>query len=279
MSSINLSWDADGTIDSYTIYRSESSINIESLPAPLIENVTDKTYSDTTFVTGATYYYRIASVRNSVSKFSVDFLTWAVDGFLAQSNFVLDMTDNAGVLWNAYGSATISSGCLSLPTAGAYLHTSSFDFSAVLASSADFTLRFFSKVTTVAGANVLFSERVADSVYSGVQAYLAGGVFAFKAVSTAGTVFNLYYTPVAGTAGNEYEFSLERKGSTYYLYVDGALVDSTVSSTPYYDILCDFYLGRSAVDDRYDLNGEVRYFQLINGTAVGNGELTTPRIL
>lgn len=80
MSSVNLSWDADGTIDFYTIYRSESPMSVESLPAPLAENVLDKTYSDITVVDGITYYYRVASVRGGVAKVSDEVMVKAQAG-------------------------------------------------------------------------------------------------------------------------------------------------------------------------------------------------------
>ena len=36
MKKINLKWDADGIIDSYSVYRSETRINSNSLPVPLV---------------------------------------------------------------------------------------------------------------------------------------------------------------------------------------------------------------------------------------------------
>ena len=43
MKKINLKWDADGAIESYSVYRSESRINLNSLPVPLVIGLKEKT--------------------------------------------------------------------------------------------------------------------------------------------------------------------------------------------------------------------------------------------
>ena len=70
MSSVNLTWDAAGQIDSYKVYRSTSPMNPSGLPAPLAIGITAKSYSDTTAVTGTPYYYRVASVKSGIEKIS-----------------------------------------------------------------------------------------------------------------------------------------------------------------------------------------------------------------
>jgi len=74
MSSVNLTWDADGNIDSYNIYRSTSPMNIASLPAPLATGITTKSYSDTTVAVDNLYYYRVSSIKNSIEKVSNEFI-------------------------------------------------------------------------------------------------------------------------------------------------------------------------------------------------------------
>lgn len=74
MSSVNLTWEADGNIDSYNIYRSTSPMNIASLPAPLATGITTKSYSDTTVAVDNLYYYRVGSIKNSIEKVSNEFV-------------------------------------------------------------------------------------------------------------------------------------------------------------------------------------------------------------
>ena len=70
MSSINLTWSADGQIDSYSIYRSEYFIDAANLPTAFAAGITSKSYSDATVIQGKTYCYRAESVKNSVKKIS-----------------------------------------------------------------------------------------------------------------------------------------------------------------------------------------------------------------
>lgn len=94
MSSVNLTWAADGNIDSYNIYRSTSPMNIASLPAPLATGITTKSYSDTTAANGTKYYYRVASVAGSTNKISSEISVSTV------TNPVLSLfTNNEKGLW------------------------------------------------------------------------------------------------------------------------------------------------------------------------------------
>lgn len=72
MSFISLAWDATGAIDSYSIYRSTSPININNLPVPIATGITGKTYNDATITNGSTYYYRVASLSAGEMKLSAE---------------------------------------------------------------------------------------------------------------------------------------------------------------------------------------------------------------
>lgn len=71
MSVINLSWDSDGIIDDYAIYRSNAPFNESTLPAPLAIGVTSKSYADFSVVDGLKYYYMVSSNKNGISKYSL----------------------------------------------------------------------------------------------------------------------------------------------------------------------------------------------------------------
>lgn len=89
MPKITLTWDADGTIDSYSIYRSEQPIDINNLPTPLIENVTQKSFIDESIAENTDYYYRVASVQASSIKVSEQI-------FVEHIQFLLNATVYAG---------------------------------------------------------------------------------------------------------------------------------------------------------------------------------------
>lgn len=70
MSSVNLKWDADGVIDYYSVYRSESVIDVNNLPEPIATNILVKNYSDTTVEAGKNYHYIVSSTLSSSTKLS-----------------------------------------------------------------------------------------------------------------------------------------------------------------------------------------------------------------
>ena len=75
MKDINLTWKADGIIDSYTIYRSEDeSIDVNNLPPPLIAGVTVKGYTDNYVGDATSLHYRVASVKGDRSKISEEYV-------------------------------------------------------------------------------------------------------------------------------------------------------------------------------------------------------------
>lgn len=71
MSVINLSWDSDGIVDDYTIYRSNIPFDESTLPAPLATGVASKSYTDISVVDGLKYYYMVSSNKNGISKYSL----------------------------------------------------------------------------------------------------------------------------------------------------------------------------------------------------------------
>lgn len=89
MPKITLTWDADGVIDSYSIYRSEQPIDVNDLPTPIAENITQKTFIDESIIEDTDYYYRVASVQASSIKISEQI-------FVEHIQFLLNATINAG---------------------------------------------------------------------------------------------------------------------------------------------------------------------------------------
>lgn len=71
MSSVTLEWQQSGIYESFNIYRALSSIDVESLPAP-IASTTEKSYIDLAIEEDKTYYYRVASVRGGEMMISAE---------------------------------------------------------------------------------------------------------------------------------------------------------------------------------------------------------------
>lgn len=73
MSRIFVTWDQNSNYDSFDIYRSTSPIDQNSLPTPLASGITNTYYSDTTVVSGQTYFYRIKTNLGVSSVISDEF--------------------------------------------------------------------------------------------------------------------------------------------------------------------------------------------------------------
>ncbi len=63
MAGVRLEFAQFGDFDSFSVYRSESPINVMALPTPIITGLKTMYASDSTVVEGAGYYYRVAAIR------------------------------------------------------------------------------------------------------------------------------------------------------------------------------------------------------------------------
>lgn len=54
----------------YNVYRSSTPMNVGSMPSPIVTNLTNKSYSDSTVTSGITYYYRIGAIKYGVERIS-----------------------------------------------------------------------------------------------------------------------------------------------------------------------------------------------------------------
>lgn len=84
MAAINLSWKQKGLADSFNIYRSTSTIDINNLPTP-IANVTIKSYSDSGLESGPAYYYRVESIRNNERAISDELVVYTAQPWTPDS--------------------------------------------------------------------------------------------------------------------------------------------------------------------------------------------------
>ena len=74
MKKINLKWDADGAIESYSVYRSETRINSNSLPVPLVTGLKEKTYEDSYEGSSTRLHYIISSKLGNLEKVSSEII-------------------------------------------------------------------------------------------------------------------------------------------------------------------------------------------------------------
>lgn len=63
MANVKLEWSQATFVESFNIYRSLSTMNTASMPAPLATGITDHYYFDTSITVDETYFYRVGAVR------------------------------------------------------------------------------------------------------------------------------------------------------------------------------------------------------------------------
>ena len=107
MSNITLTWNADGSIESFSVYRAEQTIDTSNLPPPIATGIKDKTYIDNNVVDDKTYFYRVASVKGGQQKISDE-----VSLKTASSSAKLTFVSSANID-NDSGASAVN---LSLPT-------------------------------------------------------------------------------------------------------------------------------------------------------------------
>lgn len=248
MSKIDLTWDADGVPESYTVYRSESSMDINNLPTALATGITDKFYSDETVVDGVNYYYRVASVKGSARKLSSEIDVLAV-GFSAVK--LLIFADGNTIVDSSLDERIINNNGVTLSATVPPKHDEKslyFNGSSYLSTSiyqlgiSDFTLELFLRVTSGSSWSPIFKTsdlELLKRVESNRTTLLLSvkGVNVF--VSDTVYVTNLTWCHVC----------LMRKNGRFFLFVDGVTSGDATSQSSYVLVGTDLII----------LNGFVAY--------------------
>ncbi|MHA3063080.1 LamG-like jellyroll fold domain-containing protein [Acinetobacter sp. ANC 4641] len=247
MSSINLAWSADGNIDSYTIYRSESPIDINNLPVPIASGVTSKSYSDTTVVTGVNYFYRVASISLQASKISneissyaggdlyfssVDLLIFADATNQISTNIVdkssspktISLSGDTKIVKSKFGGmCVLVNQYAKWTTSGAQLLTSDFTIEFWYYSTAGGTAngRILSYATGSSGS--LLINKTSNTAASDLNILINNGSYQ-TLLTTSGS-------PITGTGWQH--ICLMRSAGDFYLFVDGVLKGSSTAYKTY----------------------------------------------
>lgn len=282
MPSLVSNWDLDGFVDEQRYYCSETTIDVNSLPAPKAILAGDaRSYIDTAIELGKTYHVVVGSVKNAVEKLSDEIKVYAFNSnlFAINSDFESNLIDKTGKVWTAHGNASVNNSALVLDGDGDYLTCSASD-NMHFTNSEDVTIRAKIKVSQFKPSNIAVIFSTWNSTTSNgydIRLTLSGIMVVFWNISFYPTFS--YSIPI----GVEFELSIERRNMVWNAYINGEKIGSSVLQSSNYSRVNPslFYLGTGVYEgygtDR-DLNGTIRKFQLIKGLAVGNGEPTTPRI-
>lgn len=284
MAAIRLEFAQFGHFDSFDVIRSTTSIagvaDVD-LPTPIATGLKTMYYVDASVIKGSVYYYKVRVWRGGVDFVSSEIEVYAFDNslFVLRSNFLTDMVDKTGKSWSPSGNIKISGGALLFDGAGDYLMLPGTDDLHFIEGE-DVTIRFKVKLAAFNSANIstIFSTWNPNASNGYGIRLLPNGLQL--------VMWNILFYPTFSYTlplNTEIEISLERKDMQWRLYVDGVQADSAYTQPANYarTLSSYFYLG-SGVYEAYgstrDLNGSIRYFQVIKGLAIGDGGATTKRI-
>lgn len=232
MAGIRLEWAQFGDFDSFDVLRSNSPMDVNSLPSPIVSGLPTMYYVDTTVVEGATYYYRVVAWRDGVSKLSGEIKVKASGGdehwdkVVALLHFDGDFTDETGMPWTASGGATTTSEGAKFGMSGNFpggSHDYIASSSPVNFGDEDFTVECFMQART-ASQGTLATNRDGGEIgwllrleANGAIRFSNIGTSQTSVVSAPGVIAPLVWTHVA----------FAKDGSTGRLFVGGVLVASS----------------------------------------------------
>jgi len=284
MAGIRLEFAQFGDFDSFDVIRSMTSMSGVAdvdLPSPIVTGLTTMYYVDTTVIVGARYYYKIRVWRDGVSVVSNEIQTIALSNMVIFSDFVSNFNDLTGKVWTKYGDAKIEGGALTLDGDGDYL-TTPFSDDYHFNNGEDMTIRYKAKLTGYSSGNVavIFSAYQYQNANLGYDIRISNTYIAVAMWTASNSVVFPYVMPF----NTETEISLERKGMVWRLYVNGVQNGEPITQSSNYTKPFDqvSVLGSGVLSGdglTRDLNGTLRYFQIIKGKALGNGGSTTPTIV
>lgn len=246
MPSFSLSWESDGFIDGHRIYRSTSTIDVNSLPVPIADNLIDKSFVDSAISANTRYYYRVSSFKGVVEKLSEE----VVLGDKFWSNVVLysrlnsnatDLSEklNTPTVGGAvnFQSAKFGNGILCNGTAGSAISYPASNFA--ILENQDFTIEGWVSV----------SQKPTSFYYSafGNWSGNTGICFFVKPSSGFQVSINQGYivTDTQYSINDLMHIAIVRKNGLVSLYVNGQLTGSITHSNAVQGKT--FYLGGNGV--------------------------------
>jgi len=285
MAGIRLEFAQFGDFESFDVIRSTSSMSgiaDVDLPSPIVTGLTTMYYVDTTVAVDAVYYYRVVAWRDGIKSVSEQIKAWATESVVViWSDFTTNLIDDTGKTWTKYGDAKIQGGALTLDGNGDYL-TTPFSNDYHFENGEDVTIRYKVKLTGYSSGNiaVIFSAYQYASADLGYDVRVSTTYTGFVMWTASNHAIFPYVVPL----NTETEISLERKGMVWRLYVNGVQNGSPITQSTNYTKPIDqvSVLGSGTLSNdgsTRDLNGTLRYFQIIKGKALGNGGSTTPTIV
>lgn len=275
--------------ESINYYRSETSLNLGSLPPYNMSiNINEtESFIDSSAIKGKRYYVILSSVNNGIEKYSKEITVYNVFGSRSiwsyfASDFHDDTTD-----WASFNSPTIENSRLKLIRANSQYMESSFSSNYHFNSGEDVTIRCILNIEPFSSDyRVLLTTRRDETYARNWAIYLVpngikliiwdGSIDAIVLDKTWSSIYNF---------NEEFELSLERKDMNWNLYINGSAVESAYTQlnnyTPYVE--SKLTIGSETNVDvianhTRDFDGTICKLQFIKNQALGEGLSNTPLI-
>lgn len=245
MASIKLEWAQFGDFDSFDVLRSDSSIDINALPNPLVTDLKTMSYLDSAITVGSTYYYRVVAWRDGQSKVSSEIQAKALVDSLISLAVVDDHLVDLGKKQTAW---SLSSATLIAPssiefgstTGKALTHDAAF-----FNPNADFKISFDFTVKNFNFGESHIPTNTQDWVYGAFRAISIGGDL-MPSIYQRKIFISLYAqtSPIGSTTiqiGRQYSIKIEKTNNYVSVYLNNNLEISYYVS-PLFSSLSDLMI-------------------------------------
>lgn len=292
MANVKLEWLQATYVESFNIYRSDSSMNTASMPEPLATGILNNYYFDTSITIDETYFYRVGAVRGDQEMISsevevlagapvvndpfwsdVELLIFA-DATSFPSTALVDSSSKARTVAKV-GTPTIVAPSITTPKFDAgsiYLEgvTDPEDAIGVSTSlgigTSDFTLECFVKIPT--SPNSPFYSRLFD--LNSIQVVTNGATYAQMCLQVGGSAQTVFTVGVAN--GDWYHACLMRKAGVLHFFINGVLKWSGANT---YSLTGYAYVGGGGVSNR-SFNAYINSIRLTKAARYSETGFTPP---
>ncbi len=242
MAGIRLEWAQFGDFDSFDVLRSNSPMDVNSLPSPIATNLPTMYHVDTTVVDDATYYYRVVAWRDGVSKVSEEIQLKASSGdphwdkvvsLLHFDDEANPWNDATGKIWEPVGMVELALGkwgnsAVSFAGQSNYLRSPNTD--GVFNLPGQFTFECWFQHTNTGGPY--------RNIFLGGSSGFPGGFAVTVGNKSSITVAEMYgqnVLTVPFTIGDAWYFLAVTRDieNIVRLFIDGVLIAQTVSTSPF----------------------------------------------
>ncbi len=287
MAGIRLEWAQFGDFDSFDVLRSNSPMNVNSLPSPIATNLPTMYYVDTTVVDGASYYYRVVAWRDAVSKVSGEIeviadrdVHWDKVTALLRFNGDLIDASGKGTYTKTSGVTFSSTGALSgqaIKFDATYDYVSTNDPSAWQFGGGDFTLEFFVYLNDSSTAfQAIISKWSSSNGDCEFIFYRDSGSFRFDVRANNRSTYVVLLSAAQPTASQRTHVAISRQDNVFRMFYDGVKQHEQTSSVIINAAASALRIGELGTSGVPSVNGCIDEIRITKGVARYTADFIPP---